>query len=84
MCGGKRRAVKTLARTSRKQIVVLLPPREAEHFDAYCEARGYKKSTLIARLIRDHLDAEQFGSRELRQFRERKARYQVGNGSEEP
>lgn len=61
---------------------MLLPPPEAERFDAYCEARGYKKSTLIARLIRDHLDAEGFSNRQLRQFRERQANYQMGDEAE--
>lgn len=42
------------------KISVLLNPDEAARFDAYCEERGYKKSTLIARLIREHLDREQF------------------------
>ena len=41
-----------------KKLSVLLPEREAERFDAYCRAKGFKKSTLIARLVRDHLDAE--------------------------
>lgn len=42
------------------KISVLLPPDEADRFGAYCLERGYKKSTLIARLIREHLDSEQF------------------------
>ena len=29
-------------------------------FKAYCDERGFKKSTLVARLIRDHLDNEGF------------------------
>lgn len=43
------------------KISVLLEPAEASRFDAYCRSRGFKKSTLIARLIRDHLDSEKFG-----------------------
>ena len=39
---------------------VLLPPEEAARFDAYCRERGYKKSTLIARLIREYLNREGF------------------------
>jgi hypothetical protein len=39
------------------RLTVLLKPQEAERLDAYCEVSGHKKSTLIARLIRDHLDA---------------------------
>ncbi|MDP6530924.1 MAG: hypothetical protein QF375_03460 [Arenicellales bacterium] len=31
---------------------------EAERFANYCRDRGFKKSTLIARLIREHLDRE--------------------------
>lgn len=42
------------------KISVLLEPSEASRFDAYCRTRGFKKSTLIARLIRDHLDHERF------------------------
>ena len=29
-------------------------------FESFCEERGHKKSTLIARLIREHLDGQQF------------------------
>jgi hypothetical protein len=39
---------------------VLMSRDEAERFDSYCRERGFKKSTLTARLIRDHLDAECF------------------------
>jgi hypothetical protein len=42
------------------KISVLLAAGEAERFEAYCEIRGFKKSTLIARLIREHLDRERF------------------------
>jgi hypothetical protein len=42
------------------KISVLLDRGEASRFDAYCRTRGFKKSTLIARLIRDHLDREKF------------------------
>jgi hypothetical protein len=42
------------------KISVLLTPEESARFEAYCEQRGHKKSTLIARLIREHLDHEQF------------------------
>lgn len=40
----------------RVKISVLLDSQEFDRFDAYCHERGFKKSTLIARLIRDHLD----------------------------
>lgn len=33
-------------------------PVEAAVFERYCEDRGHKKSTLIARLVRDHLERE--------------------------
>lgn len=44
----------------RNKITVLLDTEEFERFDKYCEKRGYKKSTLIARLIREHLDGRAF------------------------
>lgn len=42
----------------RHQITVLLDEEEYSRFNAYCNERGFKKSTLVARLIRDHLDNE--------------------------
>ena len=42
------------------RIQVLMTPEEAERFDSYCRERGFKKSTLIARLIREHLESEQY------------------------
>lgn len=42
------------------KVTVLLPPADFDQFDAFCKSRGYKKSTLIARLIRDHLNQEGF------------------------
>lgn len=42
------------------KISVLLPKEEAERFDEYCRREGYKKSTLVARLIREHLDKHAF------------------------
>lgn len=42
------------------KISVLLNEDEAERFEAYCHEQGFKKSTLIARLIREHLDQERF------------------------
>ena len=38
------------------KISVLLDAEEFQRFNTYCEQQGFKKSTLIARLIRDHLD----------------------------
>lgn len=42
------------------KITVLLAEADFARFDAYCEERGFKKSTLISRLIREHLDAEHY------------------------
>ena len=42
------------------RVQVLMSPEEAERFERYCQEQGYKKSTLIARLVRDHLDREHF------------------------
>ena len=47
------------------KVSVLLPPDAATRFDAYCRERGYKKSTLIVRLIREHLDRENFPIQEM-------------------
>jgi len=43
-----------------QKITVLVDPEQFERFDAYCESHGFKKSTLICRLIREHLDTERF------------------------
>ena len=48
-----------MARKSNK-VTVLLDAEEFERFQRYCDGRGFKKSTLIARLIREHLDSEHF------------------------
>ena len=53
-----------MADTVRTQV--LMSREEAERFENYCRERGFKKSTLIARLVRDHLSEEQFNpQREL-------------------
>jgi len=44
------------------RIQVILNRPDAERFERFCEARGHKKSTLIARLVRDHLDREGFAA----------------------
>lgn len=41
-----------------RKVTVLLDEDEFERFDSYCRERGFKKSTLITRLIREHLIAE--------------------------
>ena len=43
------------------KITVLLSDAEFDRFDRYCRDRGFKKSTLIARLIRQFLDLEGYG-----------------------
>jgi hypothetical protein len=50
-----------LGATMRK-VSVLLPDSEEARFSAYCRERGHKKSTLIARLIREHLDSEGYAA----------------------
>lgn len=42
------------------RVQVLMPRAEADRFGAYCREKGYKKSPLIARLVREHLDKERF------------------------
>lgn len=64
-----------MSQRRQKTIAVLLPPAEAERFDAYCQAHGFKKSTLTARLIRDYLDAHGFSQKQARAFLEKEARY---------
>jgi len=49
-----------MAREQKRQVTVLLEREEDIRFSAYCEKRAFKKSTLIARLIREHLDKEGF------------------------
>lgn len=42
------------------RISVILDQDLGRRFEAYCDERGHKKSTLIARLIREHLEHEHF------------------------
>jgi hypothetical protein len=42
------------------RVHVLLPAAQGERFEAYCRSKGHKKSTLISRLMRDHLDLVRF------------------------
>lgn len=44
------------------RVQVLMRPDEAGRFERYCDVRGHKKSTLIARLIREHLEREGYGA----------------------
>ncbi len=50
----------TTAKRKPSKITVLLGAEEYRRFDVYCEEQGFKKSTLIARLIREHLNAAKF------------------------
>ncbi len=50
-----------MPRKTPNKITVLLPDEEFDRFDNYCRERGYKKSTLIARLIRQYLQIEGYG-----------------------
>jgi hypothetical protein len=40
------------------KVTVLLPQNEFARLDRYCREHAFKKSTLIAKLIREHLDRE--------------------------
>ena len=51
-----------MAKKTQTKISVLLSDAEYARLDAYCHDRGYKKSTLVARLIRQYLDMEGYGS----------------------
>jgi hypothetical protein len=53
-----------MAHASATRIQVLNSDQDAARFGAYCEARGHKKSALIARLIREHLIRENFATGE--------------------
>lgn len=39
-----------------ERITVLLSKEQSVRLNQYCESYGFKKSTLIARLVKDHLD----------------------------
>ena len=44
----------------KQKITVLLSEAEFSRFDQFCSQNGFKKSTLIARLIREHIDSTGF------------------------
>lgn len=48
-----------MGKLRQSKVSVLLTEEELDRLERYCLELGYKKSTLIARLIRDHLNAEQ-------------------------
>jgi hypothetical protein len=54
------------------RISVLLTQEEFDRFESYCESFGHKKSTLIARLIREHLGRQGFAQQERFGFDEKR------------
>jgi hypothetical protein len=42
--------------SEKRKISVVLSDDIFERFDGFCVSQGYKKSPLIARLIREHMD----------------------------
>lgn len=42
------------------RLQVLLDADDAERLERFCEEYGFKKSTLVARLIREYLDREAY------------------------
>jgi metal-responsive CopG/Arc/MetJ family transcriptional regulator len=40
------------------RVNVLLPQEDYDRLTAYCEREGHKKSTLIARIVREYLAAK--------------------------
>ena len=44
------------------KVTVLLDDLEFDRLCAYCIEQGHKKSTLIAKLLRDYLDREGFAA----------------------
>lgn len=49
---------KVIVMSAPVRVQVLMRPGEAVRSKRYCDALGHKKSTLIARLIREHLERE--------------------------
>lgn len=50
-----------MAKKTPLKVTVLLSDEEFDRLDNYCRDRGFKKSTLIARLVRQYLDMEGYG-----------------------
>jgi hypothetical protein len=50
--------VTRLGRPEMRRVTVLLDDDEFALFEKYCDEQGHKKSTLVARLIRDLLERE--------------------------
>lgn len=42
------------------RVTVILSDEDGAVFEAYCEKKGFKKSTLINRLIREHIENSGF------------------------
>ena len=42
------------------RVTVILSDDDARVFEAYCEQNGFKKSTLINRLIKEHIENSGF------------------------
>jgi hypothetical protein len=59
-CGTLRGANKkgAIVSTNSKKITVLLNEADFHRFDQFCRDRGFKKSTLLVRLIREFMDRE--------------------------
>ncbi len=57
-----------MAKKTQTKISVLLSDHEYERLDTYCRDRGYKKSTLVARMIRQYLDMEGYGGQPASAF----------------
>jgi metal-responsive CopG/Arc/MetJ family transcriptional regulator len=51
-----------MAKKTLCKVTVLLSDAEFERLDNFCRDRGFKKSTLIARLVRQYLDMEGYGA----------------------
>ena len=60
----KIRAARTFLDSKLKKVTVLIDEQEFRRFESYCQERGFKKSTLAARLIREHLDREAFNTQQ--------------------
>lgn len=45
------------------RVTVILTQEEGEAFQLYCERYGFKKSTLISHLIREHIKNSEFTDR---------------------
>lgn len=57
-----------MTRRRTRSVSVLLTDEEFDRLESFCEGRGHKKSTLIARLIREHLDAERHQMQQALEF----------------